>query len=216
VDAYFTWLSPDQRTTIFNAVTDINQAATTPDIVLPNDKRHLITLGRLKPQKNQQLLIRAFAMIAHEYPDWRLCIVGDGPEREPLQALIEELGMSVRITLTGSTTAPFAVLKQADIFVLSSLFEGMPNALLEAMACGLPVITTDYRGGPQDIIQRDADGIIVPSDDVSALAAAMSQLMGDAAHRQRLADGAREVVQRFSLDRILDQWEATLMQVANR
>jgi GalNAc-alpha-(1->4)-GalNAc-alpha-(1->3)-diNAcBac-PP-undecaprenol alpha-1,4-N-acetyl-D-galactosaminyltransferase len=179
---------------------------------LQGDK-NLIAVGRLDPQKGFDLLLRAFAKLANQYQTWNLTILGEGELRADLETLSSELGLQDRVQLLGRVSNPHLYLNQADIFVMSSRFEGFPNALCEAMACGLPVISTDCRNGPREIIRNGVDGILVPTEDFVSLAVAMEQLMTNENERKCLADRAGEVVQRFSMEKIMAMWETLIDEV---
>jgi len=174
----------------------------------------VVSLGSLRPVKGHDQLIEAFAMLAGRFPGWDLVIHGEGPARPELEARIGALGLADRIFLPGATSEAAARLREADLFVLPSRAEGFPNALAEAMACGLPVISFDCASGPGELIRPELDGLLVPPGDIPALAGAMARLMADPAERGRLAARAPEVTARFSLERVLGLWEAAMLQAA--
>jgi GalNAc-alpha-(1->4)-GalNAc-alpha-(1->3)-diNAcBac-PP-undecaprenol alpha-1,4-N-acetyl-D-galactosaminyltransferase len=174
----------------------------------------VVGMGRMGPEKGFDRLLTAFANCAERHPDWILRIVGEGTERSRLHALAVKLGLESRIRLDTVTKEPEKVLHDSDLFVLSSRYEGFPMALLEAMACGLPVISFDCPSGPREMIRDGIDGVLVPPDDVGALANAMGSLMGDPEERRRLATRAVEVRERFGLPRVMAMWSEVLRQSA--
>jgi glycosyltransferase involved in cell wall biosynthesis len=183
---------------------------------LPAGKRSIIGMGRLAPEKGFDLLLQAFSRIAAMHPDWSLKIMGEGPLREALQTQAEALGIASRVEWMGWQQDPFSVLREADLFVFSSRFEGFGNALCEAMACGLPVISFDCPSGPREIIRNGVDGALVPPENVTELAATMDRLMSDPQERMRLASRAPEVAERFGLNRVLVLWKELFEEVLSR
>jgi GalNAc-alpha-(1->4)-GalNAc-alpha-(1->3)-diNAcBac-PP-undecaprenol alpha-1,4-N-acetyl-D-galactosaminyltransferase len=170
----------------------------------------ITAVGRLAPQKGFDLLLRAFAQIAASHPSWALRIVGEGGERAALTDQARTLGIADRVELAGRVDNVFPLLAAADLFVLSSRFEGFPNALAEAMSAGLPVIAFDCRSGPSALIRHEVDGLLVPPEDVAGLAAAMHRLIANPAERAALAARASEVVERYSEAAIMNRWEELL------
>lgn len=136
----------------------------------------ILGIGRLSPQKNFELLIKAFAKV-HEKRQVRLMILGEGPEREPLEKLVKSLGLAEDIALPGVVSNPYQYLTNADLFVLSSNYEGLPTVLVEAMACGCAVASTDCPSGPREILDGGRYGRLAPVGDVQGLADAMLQAL---------------------------------------
>jgi GalNAc-alpha-(1->4)-GalNAc-alpha-(1->3)-diNAcBac-PP-undecaprenol alpha-1,4-N-acetyl-D-galactosaminyltransferase len=175
--------------------------------VSPQKGHVLVAMGRLERQKGFDILLKAFSMIARRHRSWTLKIMGEGSLRGDLRKLSEDLNLTGQVHFAGVQVDPFAHLRQADLFVLSSRFEGFPNALCEAMACGLPAISFDCPSGPSDIIRHGIDGLLVPPEDTDALAAALDDLMTNKARRECLAARAPEVLERFSIERVLSLWD---------
>ncbi len=187
-----------------------------PPLRLDPARHHLLAVGRLDMQKGFDLLIEAFARIAVSRPDWNLTIAGEGPERTRLEAQAAEAGLAGRVAMPGRVGGISALMRQSDLFVMSSRFEGFPNALLEAMACGVACVSFDCPSGPSDIIHDGVDGVLVPTITAGALADALLGLTGDKDLRARLASEAPAVCRRFAPDTVFAQWEALIRETADR
>jgi glycosyltransferase involved in cell wall biosynthesis len=166
----------------------------------------LLAVGRLHPQKGFDLLIAAFGQLAARYPNWNLYIVGEGNERQALEAQVAVLGLQGRILIPGRIGNLGDWYAAADLYVMSSRFEGFPNTLLEAMAYGLPVISFDCDTGPRDIIRSDADGLLIPPSNLPALVQALDQLMQDTLLRNHLGQAAADAKIRFSIAEVDLKW----------
>lgn len=182
-------------------------------IPMRDEAKVICAMGRLNSQKGFDLLIQAFGKSTFGRPDWQLVIFGEGPERPALMELIMHLGLQARVHLPGQVAAVRKCLAETDIFVLSSRFEGFPNVLLEAMACGLPVISYDCPSGPAEIIRHGHDGLLVRAQDVDALAATLAELMANEMQRAELGRNAQEVIERFSIQQIMGKWDELLDRV---
>ncbi len=155
----------------------------------------LLFTGRLVPRKGVEHLLAAWKEVSAEYPDARLALLGEGPSLQGLVALAENLGIAGTVRFEGRVDDVAERLRSADIFVLPSLQEGMPNSLLEAMASGLPVIATRI-GGVSDLVEDGVDGRLVEPADAATLAGALRELIGDPARRERYGRAAAERIAR--------------------
>lgn len=174
------------------------------------DGHTILCVGRLQKQKGFDVALRAMSLLGPACADWRLVILGEGPERRDLERLRAELGLGDRACLAGQVADPWPWLRQAGIFLMSSRSEGFPNALTEAMAAGLPVISTDCPSGPADIITPGVDGLLVPVEDPAAMAKALAQLIDSGDLRTRFAQAAPGVLERYSLESVLAAWDRVL------
>ena len=173
---------------------------------LNNEKdKVFVTAGRLMPQKNQETMIKAFAKVVKRYPDYRLKIFGDGPSREKLEQLIKSQELENNIFLPGNTKSLHEEIKNARAFVLSSDYEGMPNALIEAMCLGLPVISTKVSGAT-DLIKDHENGLLIEISDEEALAHSMLELIEKPELAEKLAKNAVKINNLLELNEIMAQW----------
>jgi len=170
----------------------------------------IMAMGRLSGEKGFDLLLTAFASVADRFPDWTLTIWGDGTLRGSLESQRDDLGLGARVRMPGRTKTPGVPMRAADIFVLSSHYEGFPNVLAEAMANGAAVISYDCPSGPADLIESGVNGLLVAPESVEALADAMAALMSDGAERRRLGANAERVTDAFSLERVMAMWESII------
>jgi glycosyltransferase involved in cell wall biosynthesis len=170
-------------------------ATEAPAVELCPDRKSIITVGRLVDEKDHVTLIRAFEKVRKRIKS-RLYIIGDGPNREKLESLAESLDVADDVIFLGWQSNPFAILKQAELFILSSHFEGFGNVIVEAMVCGLPIVSTDCPSGPSEILKDGKAGLLVPVKDSDSLANAITKLLTD--------QQAYEEYSRKSLNRVND------------
>ena len=169
----------------------------------------ITTAGRLTAQKNQKVLVSAMKQIYEACPQVKCRIYGEGELRQDLQAQIEALGLQDVVTLEGKVSDIHKRLAQCDLFVMTSDFEGLSNALIEAMMVGLPCISTDYPGA-NELIQDGENGLLVSCGDHDALAKAVIALMNDPGKMEQLARNAKQSAQQYNADLVLEQWREVI------
>jgi GalNAc-alpha-(1->4)-GalNAc-alpha-(1->3)-diNAcBac-PP-undecaprenol alpha-1,4-N-acetyl-D-galactosaminyltransferase len=170
----------------------------------------IIAVGRLSAEKGFDLLLKAFAKLAPDFPAWRVCILGDGAELQSLTLLRNELNLSDRVEFVGEVQHVELWMARAGLLVHPSRREGFPNAVLEAMGMGLAVVCANCRAGPSELIEDGINGRLVPVDDVDALARAMSELMIAPLLRERMGCEARKVREQYAQNAIMPRWQSLL------
>lgn len=170
--------------------------------------KRVIAVGRLDYQKGFDRLIQAWELVQYtgKFTDWKLDIFGQGEWREMLQQMIDKAELQNTVCLNRPIKQIGEEYVKSDMLVMSSNYEGFPMVMIEAMACGLPVVSFDYKCGPKDIIQTGINGLLVPNGDIQALADAMMKVMEDEAYRKMLSLNARKVVDTYSEQAVMSQW----------
>jgi glycosyltransferase involved in cell wall biosynthesis len=186
-----------------------------PSVLPPAVDRQITAVGRLTEQKGFDLLIDAFARIAPLHPDWKLVIWGEGPLRAGLTRRIKDQGLEHRIALPGLSPSHGAWINPGQIFVLCSRYEGFPNVLAEAMAAGMAPVAFDCEFGPSELIDDGRSGLLVPPEDMLALAAALIELVQSPELRGTLAYGAAQSAPRYACHAIRQLW-LTLLDNSDR
>lgn len=177
-------------------------------------EKKIVCTARLSKEKNQQLLIKSFAKIKNKYSDYKLEIYGEGPDKDSLQQLIDELNIGDRVKLMGRKKNIIDCIKKAAIFVLPSNSEGMPNALLEAMALGIPSIATDCPiGGSAILIKNNENGLLIPMNDEDKMIGAMEKIISNQDFSNRISQNAAKIVDYFESEKVCKEWEDYLIIV---
>lgn len=175
--------------------------------------KEIVTAGRLEEQKNQKLLIKSFAKFNKKYDDYKLIIYGNGSLKNELTELANSLIPEKNFEFRDATNNVLNEINNSTMFVLSSNFEGLPNILIEAMACGLPCISTNCpSGGPAELIIDGENGILVPVNDEGSLVNAMIKLVEDKEYADRIGEKAREIIKRTTPEVIISQWKNYIEQ----
>lgn len=202
-----------------------NPVSLPADLRIRRNGRTLTAVGRLNKQKRFDRLLDAYALIAADFPDWRLVIWGEGGERAALEAQIDRLGLASRVEMPGLTREPGRWVETADILALTSDYEGWANVIVEAMAAGIAVVSVDCDYGPKELLgyerpageaRTERAGIIVAKDDVRALADALASLMRDTARREGLGRNGAAYASRFTVPAIAAEWDDLIAEVVGR
>lgn len=217
MDAALSWLPSSKRTVIHNPVAFETQGHVPKSAGSQNEMIQFVAMGRLVYQKGFDLLLEAMSLWADRggTSEWRLSIFGDGPDRDALVRQVKALGMEQLVDLPGVVANPEVAIANADVFVLSSRWEGFVNVVIEALATGVPVVAFDCDFGPSEIIHDGYNGLLVPNSDVVALTDALIS-MSDVDLRHRLASTATASVERFGAETIAQQWDEYLHQAIRR
>ena len=216
-DYFREWLKSTPIEVIPNAVpaprsSDV-PVVTEQDVLERPPSQVILGMGRLSNEKGFDMLIDAFSLLAHEFPEWKLRILGEGPLRDSLQATINERGLQDQIELVGWVADPELLLDQGDVFVLPSRYEGFPNALLQAMSRGLACIGFDCQGGLKDIARDELQVMLLPTKSVSEstsireLADNLRIFMQDENLRKEVAIKNLRATERFSVTRYFEAWD---------
>lgn len=179
--------------------------------------KRVIAVGRLDYQKGFDRLLQAWQIVCQndKYADWYLDIFGQGEWKEMLQQQIDEAEMSNRVYINRPTTNIGEEYAKSSMLVMSSNYEGFPMVMIEAMACGLPVVSFDFKCGPKDIIRPGENGLLVRNGDIEGLATAMMKLMDDAAYRQRLSENAKCIISTYAEETVMQQWITLFTTLVN-
>jgi glycosyltransferase involved in cell wall biosynthesis len=176
---------------------------------------HLVACGRMIPMKGFDLLIEAMAEVARAVPTAGLTILGEGPDEASLRARAERLGLAEKVHFAGFQSNPYAWMKWADLFVLSSRYEGLPNVMLEALALGTPVVGMDCPGGVREILEACPIGRTSPAEDVPGLAGAIVETL-NAQSKSRPAEGLEDFLDRFRVEQVIREYEEIFSAGAGR
>lgn len=188
-------------------ITVIRNAAPWPLRDVPTSPEPIvIAAGSLVRRKGFDRLIEAFAPIALTHPEWRLRILGEGPERVALRRLAADLGVRKSVSIEGRTTQMQAAFAEASVFALTSRLEGLPMVVIEALTSGVPVVSFDCPRGPRELVIDGVNGRLVPDGDITALTTALLALIDDPAERQRLATGALQSAEPYQPANVVATW----------
>ena len=191
----------------------LNEAVLTKKV---EKKKIIITVGRLHRQKNQKLLIDAFDIVRKSYPDYELHIYGEGELQKELNKYIVDLELQSKVFLKDNAKDILEKIKEADLFVLSSLYEGQPNVLLEALCLGVPSISTDYSpGGVDEIIHDGVNGFIVKNNDAKELAAAICKVLGNEQIKDKFGKMGLIEPDRYEAKKVYDKWEKFIVETVH-
>ena len=212
---YFPKKIQQKTSVIFNPVNDeVFIMERDLEITNPLELRsnRIISVARLFPQKNQEMMIRAFAKVADDFPDWQLVIFGEGPLRDSLQLTIDSLQLTNRILLPGRTEHVIEELQKSKIFCLSSNYEGISNSMIEAICMGLPIVSTKVSGS-DELIQDGVNGLLVDINDEQGMTDALEKLIQDETLRTQMGKANHNKASLFRINTIVNEWMELIKQV---
>ena len=233
IKAYFPKRIQKKTSVIYNPVND--EAFENPCMdsrVQSSKQNRIISVARLYPQKNQKMMIEAFAKIADEFPDWQLVIFGEGPLRSSLELIVKSLQLDGRVLLPGRTEHVVEELRKSKIFCLSSDYEGMSNSMIEAICVGsdyegmsnsmieaicvgLPIVTTNV-SGVKELVDDNINGFVVECGNVDRMCSALSSLMGNESLMNCFAQKSFERRRLFQMDVVNNKWNSLINQVSKK
>lgn len=216
IKEYFPESIQKKTSIIYNPVNEEVFSLPQPSLTGRGEDRlnRIISVGRLYPQKNQAMMIRAFAKVAAEFPDWQLVIYGEGPLRESLELIVDSLELQDRVLLPGRTEQVVEELRKSKIFCMSSDYEGMSNAMIEAICVGLPIISTKV-SGTDELIQDGENGVLVGIGQEDELVKAFIMLMSDSQIIKRMGERSSLLASQFNINEIVNQWIKLINKVIN-
>ncbi|MGG0413134.1 glycosyltransferase family 4 protein [Peribacillus simplex] len=177
-------------------------------------RKEIVAVGRLEDQKNYPLLLKAFSKLSHQFSDYKLIIYGDGSKKEQLEMLCENLNISNKVLFAGIHKDVLNRINGAKLYVLSSNYEGMPNALMEAMAVGLPCISTDCPcGGPRYLIEHETNGLLVELNNVDQLTRAIETLLSNNNKSIKISKEAIKIRENLSIEQVTSMWEKYIIEI---
>jgi glycosyltransferase involved in cell wall biosynthesis len=214
IRARMTWLKDQQVVVIHNPITEDMPAVEMTEVLMRPTR--FVAMGRLEMQKGFDLLIKAFAKVRSSASEWSLHIYGEGSQRRRLEQLIQSLGLAEAVKLHKVTAHPSQAMQSAQIFVLSSRYEGFGNVIVEALNCGLAVISTRCPSGPDEIIEDGISGLLVENESVDAIASAMARLARDGALRQQISEAGVRRSRDFTIRKSAEGWRNGICRVVRQ
>ena len=208
IKAFYPRFIQKKTSIIYNPVSD--QVFHLPEV---EKEDIIISVGKLDGQKNHALLIRAFSKVAQDFPTWKLIIFGEGPRRKSLQLTIENIQLTNRVLLPGRSNRVIEEMNRSKIFAFSSNYEGMSNAILEAVCVGLPVVTTNVSGA-EELVQDG--GFVVPIGSEKQLVESMRCLMDDSSLQSQMGEKNKKRAHAYDIDLIYRQWESLIKEVVSK
>ncbi|BCT87681.1 glycosyl transferase [Acinetobacter variabilis] len=206
----------DWKYTNNNVIVIANPSSFEPLIQYPDlESKTVAAVGRLEYEKGFDLLIQAWCVVKYKYPEWKLCIYGDGSQKYILEKIILDNNLKCEVILKGVTQNVSAELLKSSFLVLSSRYEGMPMVMLESMACGLPMVAFDCETGPSELIESSDCGILVKNGSINDLSCKIIEMIENKEKRIQMSIRAKEKSHNYTIDKIIDQWDILFSELLN-